>query len=218
MTEQEIRKAIVEVAHSLAAKGVVGQSEGNLSVRCGDRVYLTPSHKSKEYLTEDQIIVTDLDGNKILGEGKPTSETIMHTLCYKKRPDIGAVCHTHSPFGSAWAWANKPIEIKENPEFAANFGIVPCLPFGEPGTEHIIDGIDEFIDDYDCFLLANHGVLSLGEDIFAAADKVISLEMQLKTAFIRSFLGNAGQTDIPEDIYQKTLEFGRKVARGRHDK
>ena len=79
-------------------------------------------------------------------------------------------------------YAERMVTAAQLDEVLPEADIVAMALPGAPGTEHIIDGIDEFIDDYDCFLLANHGVLSFGEDIFAAADKVISLEMQLKTA------------------------------------
>ena len=93
MKDYEIKKSIVDVAQMLNRKGLVGTYEGNISVKDGDRVYLTPSGHSKELLTEGQIIITDLEGNLLEGQLKPTSETPMHTKCYELRPDINAVVH-----------------------------------------------------------------------------------------------------------------------------
>lgn len=171
MKDYEIKKSIVDVAQMLNRKGLVGTYEGNISVKDGDRVYLTPSGHSKELLTEGQIIITDLEGNLLEGQLKPTSETPMHTKCYELRPDINAVVHCHAPYATAYAQANIPVESKVSPEFMLLFGKVPVIPYGTPGTLDIIAGLEDVIKDYDVVLLANHGVLAVGATPLEAFSK-----------------------------------------------
>ncbi|MDO4378388.1 MAG: class II aldolase/adducin family protein [Erysipelotrichia bacterium] len=208
MKDYEIKREIVEVCHMMAENGIVGTYEGNVSMRDGDRVYLTPSGQSKKMQSEGKIIVTDLDGNVIEGQLKPTSETPMHTACYKLRDDIGAVVHCHAPYATAYAQANKPIESKNSPEFIMLFGKVPCLQYGTPGTLDIIKGIEDYIMDYDVVLLANHGVLAVGKDAYEAYSKTLSLEMLLKTEFVRKVLHGDVSNDLPEEEVEKLYKKG----------
>lgn len=211
----EIKKEIVDVAHMLDEKGLVGTFEGNISAKEGNRVYLTPSGRSKKLLTEGQIITTDLNGNVIEGDLKPTSETPMHTLCYKLRDDIKGVVHCHAPYATAFAQAGKPIELKSSHEFPIMFGIVPLIPFGKPGTENIIKGIEDYIMDYDVFLLEGHGVLSVGKSVFEAYSKTVSLEMLLQTELLRKAVTDGKNSDLPKEDYEELLKFGLNV-RGYH--
>ena len=209
MKDYEIKKSIVDVAQMLNRKGLVGPYEGNISVKDGDRVYLTPSGHSKELLTEGQIIITDLEGNLLEGQLKPTSETPMHTKCYELRPDINAVVHCHAPYATAYAQANIPVESKVSPEFMLLFGKVPVIPYGTPGTLDIIAGLEDVIKDYDVVLLANHGVLAVGATPLEAFSKTMSLEMLLQTEFIRKVIAGDKNTDLPEEECKALIEKGR---------
>ena len=101
MMDYEIKRQIVDVCHMMSDRGLVGTYEGNVSVRDGDRIYLTPSGQSKDLQSEGKIIATDLEGKVLEGQLVPTSETPMHTKCYKLRDDIGAVVHCHAPYAIA---------------------------------------------------------------------------------------------------------------------
>ena len=209
MMDYEIKKSIVDVAHMMSDRGLVGTYEGNISVKDGNKVYLTPSGQSKELLTEGKIIVTDLDGKVLEGQLTPTSETPMHTTVYKIRPDVKSVVHCHAPFCTAYAQANIPIESKISPEFMILFGKVPVIPYGTPGTLDIIKGIDEYLKDYDVVLLANHGVLAVGSSPLEAFSKTLSLEMLLRTEFIRKTIAGDKNTDLPEAECAKLIAMGK---------
>ena len=101
MMDYEIKRQIVDVCHMMSDRGLVGTYEGNVSVRDGDRIYLTPSGQSKDLQSEGKIIVTDLEGKVLEGQLVPTSETPMRryrrrcplprTLCYR----LCTGCHGH---------------------------------------------------------------------------------------------------------------------------
>ena len=208
MKDYEYKKAIVDVAHMLDEAGFVGTYEGNISYRNGDKIFLTPTQTSKKLITEGQIICVDINGNVLEGDLKPTSETPMHTKCYQLRPDIGAVVHCHSPYATAYAQVGKPIINKSSTEFLMFFGQVPCLKYGTPGTLDIIADLDKYIMDYDVVLLANHGILAVGKDPMQAYSRINSVEMVLKTDFIRRSVFGDLNCDLPEDEVEKLIAWG----------
>lgn len=208
MTEYEIKKSIVEVGKMMSDRGLVGTYEGNISVKCGDRIYVTPSGQSKELLTEGKIITVDTDGNKLEGCLTPTSETPMHTAVYRMRPDVGAVVHCHAPFCTAYALANMPIESKSSPEFMILFGDVPVVPYGTPGTDDIYNGMEELLKTHDVVLLANHGMLAVGKDAMEAFSKTASLEMLVKTMVISKLIAGDKNTDLPAEERAKLNKMG----------
>lgn len=208
MMDYEFKKQIVDICHLMSDRGLVGTYEGNVSAKDSDRIYLTPSGQSKDLQSEGKIITVDLDGNVLEGQLKPTSETPMHTLCYKLRPDIGAVVHCHAPYATAYAQAGLTIENKISPEFIMLFGKVPCLKYGTPGTEDIIAELPKYINDYDVFLLEKHGVLAVGKTVLEAYSKTLSLEMLLRTEFVRKIIAGDINNDLPEDEYNMLYKKG----------
>ena len=205
-----IKGEIVRVAHMMSDRGLVGTYEGNISARRGDRMFVTPAAHSKELLTEAQVITCDLAGNVVDGELNPTSEVPMHARCYEMRPDIGAVVHCHAPFATAFAQARLPVESRISPEFLTIFGKVPLLRYGRPGTLDIIADLPEYIDDYDVFLLANHGVLAVGATVLEAYSKTLSLEMLLKTEVIRRVMAGGTSFSLPEEECAALLKMGSR--------
>lgn len=207
--DYEIKKEIVDIAHMMNNKGLVGTYEGNISVKDRDRLYLTPSGHSKELLTEGQIIVTDLKGDLLEGQLKPTSENPMHTKCYELRSDINAVVHCHAPYSTAYAQAGIKLETDVSPEFLLLFGDIPIIPYGTPGTPNIVNGIEEYIQDYDVFLLEKHGVLAVGETALEAFSKTMSLEMLAQTEVIRKIITGGKSNPLSEKECRILLEKGK---------
>ncbi len=80
----------------------------------------------------------------------------MHEAALRARPDCNAVVHAHAPYLTAYAYCNKSIAIKCSTTFGLLFGDIPCLPYGEPGTKHIADGIEDAMKEHELVLLANH--------------------------------------------------------------
>ncbi len=208
----EYRKQIVDIGHRLTERGMVGTNEGNISIcdRDTGTVYITPSGQSKEFLTEEMIIAVDMEGNYLdRMEGlKSSSETVMHTKMYQLRPDVNGVVHCHAPFCSAFAISGQPIRTKAIAEVNIMFGgEIPLLPYGEPGTVHLIDGYMRHMGS-DVVLLENHGMLAMGANLQAAYGRTVTVEMIAKTVWLARVMG--GETDIPED---KLAQLGTWMAK-----
>lgn len=210
--DREYREQIVDIGRRMTQRGMVGTNEGNISIydRETGRVYITPSGQSKEFLTEDMVIVMDMDGNYLeRKEGlKSSSETVMHTRMYRLRPDVGGVVHCHAPFCSAFAISGIPIRSKSIAEMNIMFGgEIPLLPYGEPGTDKLIDGYDQHLGS-DVVLLENHGMLAVGTDLMAAYSRTVTVEMLAKTIWLARVMGT--EKDIPDD---KLAQLGTWMAK-----
>ena len=107
---------IIEVSTEIYEKGLVSGKSGNISARFkgenGDIIAITPTLKSLSELIEEDIVLVDIDGN-ILTKGKPSSEVNMHLEIYKRRPDVNAIVHTHSPYATGFAHSSKKIKRYE---------------------------------------------------------------------------------------------------------
>lgn len=198
----EIKKQIVEIARLMYSKNMVNTFEGNISARYNDKIYITPSGKCKGFLDTEMIAVTDLNGN--VEEGKPSSEIKLHLEAYRLRPDIQGVVHAHTPYSTAFALANKPIETKAYPELITFFGEIPLVKYGTPSTNEIFEGLHEHILSHDVVLLANHGVMAAGKDVFDAFFKLEAVESIAKVLYLSQSLGGEKElsADKLEEIYR----------------
>ncbi|MDP4180752.1 MAG: class II aldolase/adducin family protein [Bacillota bacterium] len=203
----EMKSQLVEVAKLAYKKGMVNTYEGNLSVRKGDFICITPSGVSKGLLNEDMISVIDLDGRIIEGSCKPSSEWRLHALSYINRTDINAVIHAHSPYTTAYAIANKAIETKAYPEMIVFFDKIPLADYGTQATDEIFDGVKKYIPDHDAILLANHGIITIGKDIYDTFYRLEAAESIAKALILSEFLG--GGKDLPQAKIDELYEIRR---------
>ena len=209
----QTKQQLVEVSKLMYDKGMVNAYEGNLSVFGSGRVYITPSAKCKGYLTEDMIVVTDLEGNILEGDLKPSSEISLHLAAYKNNSAIKSVIHAHSPYATAFAICNRPIETKAYPEMITIFGRVPLADYGTPSTDEIYKGMLQYINEFDVVLLANHGIVSFGKELFETFFKLESVECIAKTLFLAEQLG--GVKDLPDEKLGLLYEMRRKYVQGK---
>ena len=100
---------LIEVCNNLYDKQLASGKSGNVSIRLDDYIAITPTLKAINGLNEDDVVLVDMDGN-VLTKGKPSSEAGMHLAIYKKRSDVNAIIHTHSPFTTGFAFSNKKIK------------------------------------------------------------------------------------------------------------
>ncbi|MDN5326603.1 MAG: L-fuculose-phosphate aldolase [Moorella sp. (in: firmicutes)] len=174
---QTLKEQIVEVGRRLYRKGLVNGNEGNISIRLpGDRILTTPTGVSKGFLQADDLVIVDLDGNILEGKQKPSSEVKMHLAAYRARPDIQAAVHAHPRFATTFAVARKNLSITAMPEMVVLVGEVALVPYGTPSTTELVDQFAPYWKGHDAFLLSNHGVLTLGRDIWEALYRMESLE------------------------------------------
>lgn len=208
---EELKQEIVEVVKKEYRFQMVNMFEGNVSAVYGDKMLITPSQVSKEIMTPEMIIETDLKGNILYQpEGMhPSSEMKMHLEVYRVRPDVRAVVHNHSLYATAYAINNMPIVSDALTEMNITFGQVPVVPYGTPGTDRIYKDFDRYLGNYSAVLLANHGVLSFGPSLEKAFSVAEAVEKVAQTLYLAKQLGKP--SPIPEEELKALREFGEQM-------
>ena len=191
MTFQEEREAVCRVGRLLYDRGYVAANDGNISVKVAEnRLLITPSGVSKGRMTPEMLLVTDMDGTVIEGDRHPTSEGKMHLEVYRGRPDVNAVVHAHPPVSTAFAVCRRGLETPYLSELVAGLGQVPCTTsFAMLSTEEVPESVRPYLADHNALLLANHGALAWGGDLWEAFDRLETVEHTAKIVLNAQLLG-----------------------------
>ncbi len=204
-TEREIRQEIIEVGKLVWQKGWVAANDGNITVRMDQgRIMATPTGVCKGLMHPDDLIVCDMQGNKIEGRKERTSEIAMHLTVYNLRPDINAVVHAHPPVATGFATAGKSLNLALLPEIIIGLGCVPLAGYGLPGTPELTDPMLPLIPKYDALLMGNHGAVCYGEDVWKAFFRMESVEHFARISLVAELLGGANV--LPRTEVQKLLD------------
>lgn len=192
MTYEAERALMCAVGKLLYDRGYVAANDGNLSMKVEPEALLvTPSGVSKGRLTPDMLLVTDLEGNVLEGNRHPSSETKMHLAVYRGRPDVGAVVHAHPPVSTAFAVCRRGMETPYLSELVTGLGAVPCTPsFAMLSTDEVPRSVEPYLADHCAVLLANHGALTWGEDLWEAFDRMETVEHTAKILLNARLLGD----------------------------
>ena len=190
MTIESLRADIVEVGRRMYARGYTASNDGNISVRVGDdRLLMTPKSVCKGFMTPDMMCVTDLAGKKIQGDRDPSSEMLMHLEVYRQRPDVRAVVHAHPPTATGFAVAGIPLDRAVLAEVLTTLGSIPLAEYATPSTAELPEAVRKYIKAHDGMLLANHGALTVGGDLFSAYYKMETIEHFAKISLVARMLG-----------------------------
>lgn len=205
MDEQTARRTIVEIGRLMYERGYVVSSDGNLSVRLDDgRIVATPTQVCKGRMSEAALAVTDMDGRP-LNDRRPSSELKMHLLIYRERDDVRAVCHAHPPHGTAFAVAGLSIDQPILSEVILALGCVPLAPYGTPSTDELTEAMRPLIKHHNALLMANHGAVAYGQDLWQAFDRMETLEHTARIAILARLLGRA--QSIPPEAIEKLIDI-----------
>jgi L-ribulose-5-phosphate 4-epimerase len=165
---QRAREEVVLFCHRMQAEGLVRDTAGNISRRVdGDPgLYaVTPASTHYDTMTPGDVVIATVDGEVVDGRLPPTSEFPLHTLVYRRRPEVGAIVHTHSPAAmtmAALGWTLPPI-LTGFVEAAG--GAVVTAPYARPGTAEMADVTAEALADRGACFLRHHGLLAIGADL-----------------------------------------------------
>jgi L-fuculose-phosphate aldolase len=168
------RQRIAELGRRMSGDRLVVGTSGNLSIRAGQLLAVTPSGHAYETLTPELVCVQDLDGNQVEGELAPTSELPFHQLIYA-HTDAAAVVHTHSVAATAVSTV-----VDELPAIhyilAVMGGPIRVAPYATFGGRELADNVVAAIEGRSAVLLANHGAITYGPTIEVAYDRALYLE------------------------------------------
>ena len=171
----ELSAAVVSIAKAMDEAGLAPNKSGNVSCRDGDGFLITPSGVPYRDLVPADVARLDATGDVRAASRRPSSEWRMHAAIYRRRTDVQAIVHTHSPGATALACAHRGI-----PAFhymiALAGGDVRCAPYATFGTQALSDAALSALDGRCACLLANHGMLAFGRDLPHALALAIEFE------------------------------------------
>lgn len=182
-TEEDLRREIVAASRRMIDAGLSQGTSGNISVRCGNAMLITPSAVPAGDLTPGMIVRMRLDAEDGQWEGKlrPSTEWPFHRAILRERPEFGAVVHTHSPHATALAIARKPIPPCHYMIAVFGGNDVRVADYATFGTEALSQAALRALAGRNACLLANHGAIAAGPDLTRAmwlADELETLARQ----------------------------------------
>lgn len=205
-----LKKDVCEIAKQAQRDGLCKHKSGNFSARDKETGYvvITPTSVDRELLAPRDMIVMDMDAVVVehLSGLRPTSESLMHLMVYKTRPDAMAVAHTHSMYATSFAVLKKPLPavVYEVANLGLSKARVPVAPYGRPGTTELADSVMEPCKEADCFLIEKHGVVALdSRNIYEAFLKAAYVE-ELAGLYYTCLTANGGKE--PEFFLSEELQ------------
>ena len=202
--ELQLKQEICRVGKAMNASGLCAflgvYAPGNLSARLpgSDRIIISPSGLDKGSLKPRELVVVDLNGRKVEGMYKVSTETPTHCAIYRKRPDVNAVVHAHSPGGLAFAVAHQEI-LATTIELAAVSGArVPLAKYATPGTEALAMATVEALGNSNAVIMANHGIAAVGSTLDEAFNNALSVEFTARININATTLGMIAELPAEE--------------------
>lgn len=215
MSLAQLKQQVLEANLDLPRHRLVTFTWGNVSGIDRERglVVIKPSGVEYDHMGIDDMVVLDLDGNRIEGQLRPSSDTPTHLVLYRRYPDIGGVVHSHSSHATAWAQAQRPVPIFGTTQADYFHGDVPCSRLLTPGevaedyeglTGHLI--VETLCDTAPLtvpgILIANHGPFSWGKDPHQAVHNAVVLEEIARMAWMTLQI-NPQAARLPDYMLEK---------------
>ena len=198
--------SVLEAARWLTDNGYLGQkaSGGNISLKVAnqDAIAITPSGKPYLKMTLEDICVIDSDGNPLDGHLKPSIEAGMHLGVYQNRPDVRAVVHTHQTYASALSILNRKIPALFDEIFVEIGQVVEVIPYAHSGSAELVQNVvDKLNNRCHCYLIQNHGALSLGSDMERAMKNAELLE-NVARIYYHALATSLDISELPADAIE----------------
>ncbi|GAA3739924.1 aldolase [Leifsonia bigeumensis] len=178
---------VVEVSRYVHERGLTHGSTGNLSVRLGDEIVVTPTGKSLRTLEVVDLAIIGLNG-EARSSAKASKEAVLHAAVFRARPGATAVIHTHSRFSTAVSCLRDIDESDALPPLTAYYamrvGKLPVVPYFPPGDPELAVRAGLVAEGSHAMLLRNHGPLVAGRDLDHALDVLEELEQTAELSLL----------------------------------
>ena len=212
----QARAAAVAAVQRMDALGLNRGSTGNLSLRAGEGMLITPSGMGAEELRPQDLVWLGWDGN-LRGDWQPSSEWHFHQAIYLARPDLHAVLHTHSTHAAALACLRRELPALHYMVAVAGGSDVPCVPYHLFGTEALSQAVAAAMHGRDACLMANHGLVAAGPSLAKAMRVLQEIEALCEMYLKALAVGEPALLSAAEmaAVIEKFRRYGRAAARGR---
>ncbi len=211
---EQLKEELVQLHLELPKNDLVRWTGGNVSARDPETglVVIKASGIRYEDMRPQHMIVMDLDGKRVEGAFKPSSDVYSHIYIYRHRPDVGGVVHTHSRYATAFAAVGREIPCVLTAMGDEFGGPIPCGGFALIGDEAIGKVVVESIGKSPAVLLKNHGVFTIGKNATAAVKAAVMTEDVAATVWLALQLGTPDvipQEDVDKLHLRYTTVYGQ---------
>lgn len=211
MDIMQAKETVIRAGHELIAAGLIARTWGNISCRISETQFvITPSGRAYETLTPEEIVLVNIEDLEYEGEIKPSSEKGIHAACYKLRPEVNFVIHTHQVNASIVSALGMDINNVEGENAQVVGTNLPIASYGLPGTKKLRKGVIDAItrSDAKAAVMAHHGAVCMGvdyDDAFNVAQKVEDICEQYVMAKYTSLTGKVAEnlTAINDYVVEK---------------
>ena len=195
---KEVSERLVKAGRELHEQGLVRGTSGNISAKIpGTNTFLIKASGVRmRFLKPEELVLVDLQGNKVKGELNVSLETPIHSAVYGARSDVQAVVHTHASTATAFGIAKTEILPLQVEMFMLLPKGVPVVSFEQPGSEALAEAVQRKIMGYDAVILENHGVVTVGSTIEAACNLNGMVEEAAKIQFLAMTLAGRVVLDL----------------------
>lgn len=179
----DAKEQVLEYCLRSMQYGLNFNTQGNISVRVPDqtdRFLITPTDLEYDRMTADDIVLVDGDSNLIEGRHEPSSEVTVHMAVYRRRPDVNAIVHTEPVFANVWGVIGEPILGTLVNMVIYTKGNVPIMPFALSNRTEFGDAMCDVMGDLNAVVWANHGLLTVGENLRDAFKTSVAVESAAK--------------------------------------
>lgn len=198
---EKTKEEVVNTAHTIHREGLVFETWGNVSSRpTEDEIVITPSGISYEKLNFVDMVTVNMSGKVKEGKWKPSTELPLHLAIYKARKDIRAIVHTHSSCAVAFAVSRQeiPVVLEEQAQIVGN--PVRVADYALPGSDELAVNVLKILGEGEnAALLANHGLVGIGEDLPTALQICRIIERNARIILWSKLLGSPYILK-PEDV------------------
>ena len=199
------RGDVLDAVQRIVEAGLVAGASGNVSRRIrtpdGDVFAITASRIPYHRFKLDDVLVVDADVEPIIGDGIPSSESLLHLAVYAARPDVGAVIHTHSIYASAFAVAGRTLPPILDEQVVLLGGAIEVARYGESSTEALASNAVRALAERAAVLLRNHGAVTVGRDLDEAIAAAGLIERVAQIYLLSGAIG--GPVELPAEIVEQ---------------
>lgn len=201
---------VLKVARWMDEKGLVVGTSGNVSQRLREPdgrelIAITPSGCQYDTMRAEDIVLVDMEGQRVEGGLAPSIETMLHVGIYKARKKVGAVVHTHAVFGSAIAVIGRDIPCLLDDQVTFLGGGIKVTAYALPGSAELATNAVAALGPRNAVVLANHGTVSVGRNLREAFDNCQLLEKTARVYLLAMGLG--ALTPVPADMAEVEKAF-----------
>lgn len=204
------RDQVIEFCRLAWASRLMAACDGNISVRHGHNMLITPSGRSKALVRAEELVEVEIATGRVISGRRPSTESGMHRAAYLLRNEIGSVVHAHPPTAMAFSLAGRDIPTGGIPEVLAGIGDIGQVGYYTTGSAELARAAGEALAEHRVLLLAMNGSLAVGRDLEEAWVLTERLEQAARMALVAEQLG--GPRQLPAAEQENLRELGRRMA------